>query len=116
MSELQVTARLKIHDGKLDEFKHIAEKCMNSVRTKDTGTLQYDFFFSDDHTECLVLERYRDSDAALEHVANLGETMGELLERCVFSADVCGTPSPELTRGLEGLDVRIYSPFQSLGR
>jgi quinol monooxygenase YgiN len=114
MSELRVAARLKIHDGKLDEFKHIAEKCMDLVRTKDTGTLQYDFFLSDDQAESLVLERYRDSDAALAHIANIGETMGELLETCVFSADVFGTPSPELAKGLEGLDVRVYSPFQSL--
>lgn len=114
MSELQVVARLKIHDGRLDDFKHIAEKCMESVRTKDTGTLQYEFFFSADQGECVVHERYRDSDAALEHVANLGETMGELLETCAFSADIFGTPSMELAKGLEGLDVRIYSLFSSL--
>jgi quinol monooxygenase YgiN len=114
MSELQVTARLRIHDGKLEEFKRIAGKCMDSVRTRDTGTLQYDFFFSGDNAECVVQERYRDSDAVLEHMANLGETMGELLETCAFSVDIFGTPSSELTGGLEGFDVRIYSPFQSL--
>jgi quinol monooxygenase YgiN len=38
MSEIQVTARLKIHDGKLEEFKRVAEKCLQSVRTKDSGT------------------------------------------------------------------------------
>jgi hypothetical protein len=27
MSELQSVARLKIHDGKLDEFKRLAAKC-----------------------------------------------------------------------------------------
>lgn len=100
MSELQVMARLRIHNGKLEKFKRIAEKCMDSVRTKDTGTLRYDFFFSGDNTECVVHERYRDSDAALEHVANLGGTMGELIETCVFSADILGTPSSEVTRGL----------------
>ena len=41
MSELQCVARLKIHDGKLDEFKRLAAKCPELVRTKDTGTLQY---------------------------------------------------------------------------
>jgi quinol monooxygenase YgiN len=77
MSEIQVTARLRIHDGKLEEFKDVAEKCMESVRTKDTGTLQYDWFFNADHTECVVRETYRDSEAVLEHMANLG---GELME------------------------------------
>jgi quinol monooxygenase YgiN len=49
MSEILVIARLKIHDGKLEEFKRVAEKCLQSVRTKDSGTLQYDWFFSEDH-------------------------------------------------------------------
>jgi hypothetical protein len=40
MSELLCIARLKIHHGKLDEFKHLAARCVELVRTKDTGTLQ----------------------------------------------------------------------------
>ncbi len=54
MSELQCVARLKIHDGKLDEFKRLAAKCAELVRTKDTGTLQYELYFNSDNTECLV--------------------------------------------------------------
>ena len=72
MSELQCVARLKIHDGKLDEFKRLAAKCAELVRTKDTGTLQYELYFNSDNTECLVFERYRDSQALLDHHKNLG--------------------------------------------
>jgi quinol monooxygenase YgiN len=39
MGELQSVARLKIQDGKLDEFKRLAAKCAELVRTKETGTL-----------------------------------------------------------------------------
>ena len=46
MSALQVTARLTIHEGKLDEFKEVAARCMQSVREKDSGTLQYDWFLN----------------------------------------------------------------------
>src|SRR4029077_20133719 len=59
MSELLCIARLKIHHGKLDEFKHLAARCVELVRTKDTGTLQYESYFNSDNTECLVFERYR---------------------------------------------------------
>jgi quinol monooxygenase YgiN len=115
MSEIQVIARLKIHDGKLEEFKRVAEKCMQSVRTKDSGTLQYDWFFSDDHSECVVHERYRDSEAALEHNANLGETLRELFETCSGSGEIFGTPSPELVEeGLKRIGAKIYSPYQSI--
>jgi len=65
MSELQCVARLKIHDGKLDEFKRLAAKCAE-LRTKDTGTLQYELYFNSDNTECLVFERYRDSRALVK--------------------------------------------------
>jgi quinol monooxygenase YgiN len=94
MSELQGSARLEIRKGKLAEFQRVASKCMESARTRDSGTLQYDGFFSGDHTECLVHERYRDSEALLEHPANLGGAIGALLETCTISGELCGTPSP----------------------
>ena len=71
MSELQGIARYKFHEGKLEEFKRLSTQCMEIVRTKDTGTLQYDIYFNDDQSECIVLERYRDSEALIEHLANL---------------------------------------------
>lgn len=114
MREIQAIARLKIHDGKLEEFKHVAATCMESVRTRDRGTLQYDWFFSADHSECVVHERYRDSEALLEHGANLGDTMDALLKTCSISGEIFGAPSPELMKALEGFDIRIYSAYQSI--
>lgn len=86
---------------------------MQSVRTRDSGTLQYDWFLSGDRSECLVYERYRDSAALLEHLANLGDTMAALLRICSISGEICGTPSAELIQALKGADVRVYSPYQS---
>jgi quinol monooxygenase YgiN len=54
MSELQGIARFRIHEGKLDEFKRLSAQAMEIVRTKDSGTLQYDTYFNDDQTECMV--------------------------------------------------------------
>ena len=61
MSELLGIARLKIHPGKLDEFKHLAARCVKLVRTKDTGTLQYQLYFNSANRERLAFKRYRDS-------------------------------------------------------
>jgi quinol monooxygenase YgiN len=114
MGELQGIARLVIHPGKLDEFKRLAARCMELVRTMDTGTLQYEWFFSSDDSECLVFERYRNSGALLEHFVHLGKTMTALFEICSGSGMICGIPSPELLKALEGSPVRIYSPYQSM--
>ena len=59
MSELMGIARFKFHEGKLEEFKRLSAVCMEIVRAKDPGTLQYDTFFNEDETECIVLERFR---------------------------------------------------------
>jgi len=114
VSELQITARMKIHDGKLEEFKRVAERCMESARTKDTGTLQYDWFFDADQRECVVRERYRDSAALMEHMANLGDASGALLQTCDFSAEIYGTPSAEIVAGLRGFDITYYTHYQSI--
>src|SRR5215470_14434012 len=113
MSELQCVARRKIHDGKLDELKHLAAQCAEVVRTKDTRTLQYELYFNSDNTACLVFERYRASQALLDHHKNLGDTMAAILRTCSGSGEICGTPSPELIEQLKDSPVQVYKPFQA---
>ena len=111
MSELQCVGRLRINAGKLDEFKRLAAKCAELVLTKDTGTLQYELYFNSDNTECLVVERYHDSQALLDHFKNMGDTMAAILQTCSGSGEICGTPSPELIEKLKDSPVRVYTPF-----
>jgi quinol monooxygenase YgiN len=112
MTEIHGIARLKIHAGKLDEFKRLQAKCLESVRTRDTGTLHYAVYFNSDETECIVHEHYRDSEALLEHFANLGDTMHAIFETCSASGEILGTPSPALRKALEGTVVRVFTPYQ----
>ncbi|MGA9717180.1 MAG: antibiotic biosynthesis monooxygenase [Acidobacteriaceae bacterium] len=111
MSELLLIARLRIRDGKLDEFKGLAARCLQLVRTKDTGTLEYVQYFNSDETECLVFERYRDSQAILDHRKNLAEVLAAIGQICSVSGEVCGTPSPELTEDLKGGPFAVYKPL-----
>ena len=113
-TEIHSIARLKIFPGKLEEFKRISHKCMGIVKTKDKGTLQYETYFNSDETECVVFERYKSSEALLDHFKNLGETFNEILETCSGEGEVCGIISPELRKALEGSPVRNFLPFESL--
>ena len=116
MSELQGIARFKFHEGKLEEFKRLSAQAMEIVRTKDTGTLQYDTYFSDDQSECVVLERFRDSEALLEHTANIGDLSEAILAIVtVVHGEILGEPSAELRAKLADIEVpRIFTPFQSM--
>ena len=42
MDELQGIVRFTFHAGMVDEFKRLSAECMEIVRSKDVGTLQYD--------------------------------------------------------------------------
>jgi quinol monooxygenase YgiN len=114
VSELHGIARFKIHEGKLEEFQRLAAQCVEIVRTKDTGTLQYDIHFNDDQSECIVHERYRDSEALIEHFVHLGDLMGAILATGSVSGELLGEPSVELTANLAGSGVRLFTPFLSM--
>jgi quinol monooxygenase YgiN len=115
MAEIQSIARFKIHDGKLEDWKRLIAEAMETIRSKDSGTLQYDLFLSDDSSEGVLIERYRDSDALLEHFANLGDTMNALLQMySSISGEILGTPRAALREAVEGADVRVYVPYQSM--
>src|SRR5258708_3859382 len=114
VSELEGIARFEFHEGKLEEFKRLAALCMEVVRTKDTGTLQYDIYFNEDQSECIVHERYRDSDALIEHAAHLGDLNGAVLATGFVSGVLLGEPSAELRAIMADSEVRLFTLYQSM--
>jgi quinol monooxygenase YgiN len=114
VSELQGVARFEFHEGKLEEFKRLAARCMEIVRTEDSGTLQYDIYFNDDQSECIVQERYRDSEALLEHAGHLGDLNEAIAATGLVSAALLGEPSAELQAQLADSEVRLFTRYQSM--
>jgi quinol monooxygenase YgiN len=113
-SEIQVTAKFQIHEGKLHAFKQLAAQCLKSVKEKDTGTLQYDWYYNNTGTMCIVRETYKNSEAILEHSGNLGDLLDSLLAISDFSAEIYGSPSDELLGALAGLDLTVFDFSQGM--
>jgi quinol monooxygenase YgiN len=113
--ELQSLVRFKFHEGKLEEFKRLSAVCMEIVRSKDPGTLQYDTFFNEDESECIVLERFRDLDALLQHGANIGD---ELMEQIVATGEcfgeLLGSVPDEVRANLADSPVQVFLPYSAL--
>ena len=114
MDAIQLIARGTVHKGKFEDFKALAAECSRKVREKEPGTLQYDWFLNGAQTECVVLEAYRDSTAVLEHIANLGPTLAAIFSVCDWDFELFGSPTPELVKATASLDLKIYSPLQSI--
>ena len=115
VSELMGIVRIKFHEGKLDEFKRLSVECMEIVRAKDPGTLQYDTFFNDDESECIVIERFTDSEALVAHGTNNAHLMESILATGSFSGELLGEPSADIRAGLAGSDVpQLFTPWQTM--
>ena len=113
MEQIQVTATLpNIPPGNLAEFKELAARALELTKGEAT-TLQYDWFFNDDHTKCVVRETYANSDAVLAHMANIGELLGKLVETGGgVEVEVFGDPSPELLAAAAAFEPAIYRFLQ----
>ena len=114
MSDLQGFARVRFHGGGLEEFKRLAAQAMEIVRNLDTGTLQFEVSFNDDQSECIIVERYRDSQALIEHAEHFGD-LGQALFRAGWvSGELIGEPSAELKAMMASSGIRVFTPFLSL--
>ena len=115
MSELLGIARFRFREGKVEEYKRLADQAREIVRTKDSGTLQYDVYLNDDESECMVIERYRDSAAAIEHAENVGHLFEPILATViVVHGEILGDASEELRANLADGPVQLFSPYQSM--
>jgi quinol monooxygenase YgiN len=115
VSELMGIARFKFHEGKVEEYKRLSAQAMEVVRTKDSGTLEFAIYLNDDESECMVIERYRDSAALIEHFENLGELSDAILATVsVVHGEVLGDVSAELRANLAEGPVQLFTPYQSM--
>ena len=114
MGELQGIVRFRFHAGKVEEFKRLSAECLEIVRAKDVGTLQYDTYFNDDESESIVLERFRDSDALILHGQNMAPLMESIMATGTVSGELLGDLSDELRAQITDSPVGLFTLYQAL--
>ena len=115
----EVTAQLKVRDGELEGFKRQAAELMRLTSELDTQTVRYDWFLSDDETQCEVREAYVDADALIEHSQHIGEARNKLFRDFADGHTITfyAEPSPALAKAMEAMPpsavtVRQFFAFQ----
>ena len=115
-TELYGIVRFRFHDGNVEEFKRLSKECMEIVRD-EPGTLQYDTFFNADETEAIVIERFVDSDALIQHGQNLAHLTDAIIATRECFGELLGDPSPEMRANIgEGGPVQLLTPWSRLER
>jgi quinol monooxygenase YgiN len=118
MSQFEVRARIKVRDGQLEGFKRQADEMMRQTREKDTGTLAYDWFLSEDGTECEVREAYVDPDALIDHAFHVRDARDVMFQEFAYGHRMFfyGETSPRLDAFTEkiGVDAARFTLLQAL--
>ena len=118
MSTFEVRARLKVRDGQLEGVKRQAAEMMRQTREKDSGTLAYDWFLSNDGMECEVREAYVDADALVDHAFHVREARDVMFEKFAYDHKMAfyGEPSARLIELVNkiGVNVTHYTLIQAL--
>jgi len=108
MSELQGIARFRFHPGKVEEFKRLSAQAMEIVRAGEPGTLQYETYFNADESAAVVLERYRDSQALIDHGQHMADLMEPILATATVTGELLGELSPELRALMTGEQPQLF--------
>jgi quinol monooxygenase YgiN len=121
MSKLEVSARMRIRKGKLDDFKQQAAECIRETKEKDTKTLRYDWFVSSDGTACEIREAYDSSERLIKHHWHISDALNKLFSEFADNHEVTvyGDASPQLieTANARMKDrIKWYSFLQGLER
>jgi quinol monooxygenase YgiN len=111
----EATAHLKIREGELEGFKQQAAELMRQMSQLDEQPLRYDWFLSDDGSECEVREAYVDADALLKHQQQIAEAKMKLFREFVAGHTMTfyGEPSPALVGTLKAMGT-TYTTFSFL--
>jgi quinol monooxygenase YgiN len=69
---------LEVKPGQLGQLRSVMGEMTDRARTDEPGTLNYEWFVTDDGRACHIYERYADASAAVLHNATFPE---ELMKR-----------------------------------
>jgi quinol monooxygenase YgiN len=114
VSELLGIVRFKFHQGELEEFKRLSDRAMEIVHARDTGTLQYDTYFNEDESEAIVIERFRDSQALIEHGEHVAALMEPIIATGSVTGELLGELSPELRAKMTGDNPQLFRLYRSM--
>ena len=95
--------------GHEDAFHAVAKELIEKTRL-EAGALGYEWYLSEDKTTCHVVERYRDSAAALDHLKTLAPFLESWMKtNRPIKLTIYGTPSDEVKSALAALQPVYFS-------
>jgi quinol monooxygenase YgiN len=117
VGEIIGIGRVVFNEGGFEEYRRLVERELELVRTTEPGTLALDIYVNADESEAVYIERYRDSQALMDHFRNVADFMAPVLATGTFTGVILGDASEELKAAIgEGGPVELFRPLMALNR
>ena len=68
---------LRIKAGEIDNFRALMAEMVASAEANEPGTVNYEWYVSDDERICHIYERYADSQATVTHLGTFAEKFAD---------------------------------------
>ena len=107
-----------VKEGQLDAFKQLMDEMVESTRDEEAGTLNYEWFISDDNRTVHLYEKYADSAAALAHMKSFGEKWAGRFLGCIDVERVTayGNPDEAAQKGLAQMGAKTLVTWGGFAR
>jgi quinol monooxygenase YgiN len=102
----------------LEKFKSVVQKLVVATQKEEPGTLEYEYTVADDQKTVDIVERYTNSLAVLDHLANFGKNFSKEFMPLVKPVRfvVYGVPTDELKKSLADFQPTYMTPFDGFTR
>jgi quinol monooxygenase YgiN len=102
---------LEVKPGQIDDLRTVMREMLDLTRA-EPGTLNYEWFLSDDGTSCHIFERYADSGAVLVHGTTFPENLNaRFLAFKPARLTVYGNASESLREALSAFEPTFMEPL-----
>jgi quinol monooxygenase YgiN len=115
---VQWLLELSVNDGELENLKVLKAQMIEATQANEHGTVNYEWFISDDDKQCHLYEWYVDSAVVLVHLGTFGEKFADrfLAAMTPVKLTVYGNPNQEERDALAGLGAVHMQEFGGYAR
>jgi quinol monooxygenase YgiN len=110
--QIQYTGELTIADGKIDEFKRIMRSIIHAVQKNEPDMQAYQVYLNSEENKCYIVEWFKNSEAVLTHLANVGPMAQELFAIApITRLEVFGNLTKEAEDALKSIGAAFFKYF-----
>lgn len=107
--QVQYTGELTIANGKLDEFKRIMRSFVETVQKNEPDMNAYQVYLNEEESKAYVVEWFKNSEAVLAHLADVGPMLPELLAVApITRLEVFGNLTKEAEDAVKSIGATIF--------